>query len=410
MTISARDKYILRDTAAHQMELAYSPRNIALEKLWLRHNACLGERPTVCMDWRPFAGEIITPLLRCEGEDARSIEYALCMNFLEQELFNDDQVVPAYMPVHVDAWFAPFGVKPGEDSELYEIPKSQDIVKDLKRDFHLLHKTKFGVNMRVSQRRLEIYQSLLGDILPVRLTGGCLYALPTRCLAQVMSVDTILTSMQQYPDLFHTMMDGLTEDYIRYFHFCEARGLILPTTRVESVCRGTFAFTNELPGPDVSARRPLTTHDVWGFLGTLELGRIAPELYKEFLYPYFKRIAEMYGMLSYGFFEPVDAIWDGYLSDMPNLRKVCISSDCNEELMGERLRHTNIVFHRKTSPAILGAEGELDENAVRAGVKRTMAAARGCEVEFSQRGARTVHGDVARVRRYVELVREYSAD
>ena len=170
----------------------------------------------------------------------------------------------------------------------------------------------------------------------------------------------------------------------------------------------TFAFTDELPGPDVAARRPLTTHDVWGFLDSQETTGISPDMYAEFIYPYYRRIAEQYGMLSYGCCEAVDPVWDKCLHEIPNLRKVSISPWCNEEMMGERLRGTNIVYHRKPTPNILGTEVVLNEDAVRACVTKTMNAARGCEIEFSQRDVYTVHNDMAKVRRYVELIRECS--
>lgn len=410
MVITAKDKQILRETAAHQMELATTPRNQELEKLWIRHNACKGERPTVYIEWGTFAGEVIDPLLRCEGEEARRIEYALYSNFIGQELFHDDSVVPAYMPVKIKTWFVPFGIEVKVDhaSRGSIGHHFHEVLCDLEEDFHKLGKSTYGADMQKTQTTMDMYTSLFGDILPARLTGVCLYAVPTQCIVHIMSMQNMLFSMYDYPELFHKMMDMLANDYIEYFKFCETRGLILPTTRGEAVGNGTFAFTDELPGPDVSARRPLTTHDVWGFLDSQETTGISPDMYKEFVFPYYRRIAEIYGMLSYGCCEAVDPIWDKCLKDMPHLRKVSISPWCNEDLMGERLRGTNIVYHRKPSPNMLGTEVVLNEDAVRDSIKKTMTAARGCEIEFSQRDVYTVHNDMAKVRRYVEIIRECS--
>ena len=408
--ITAKDKQILRETAAHQMELASLPRNEALEKLWIKHNACKGERPMVYIEWGTFAGEVIPPLLRCEGQEARDIEYALYANFVGQELFHDDSVVPDYMPVGVNTWFVPFGIEVKVDhaSDNGLGHHFHEVITDLGDDFDKLGKSVWGADMQKSQARMELYNSLFGDILPARLTGSCLYAVPTQCIVHIMSMENMLFAMYDYPELFHKMMDMLANDYIEYFRFRETRGLILPTTRCEGVGNGTFAFTDELPGPDIAARRPLTTHDVWGFLDSQETTGISPDMYAEFIYPYYRRIAEQYGMLSYGCCEAVDPVWDKCLHEIPNLRKVSISPWCNEEMMGERLRGTNIVYHRKPTPNILGTEVVLNEDAVRACVTKTMNAARGCEIEFSQRDVYTVHNDMAKVRRYVELIRECS--
>ena len=100
--ITAREKQVLRELAAHQMELATTPRNQELVSLWLKHNACLDSRPTVYIEWGTFEQEVIPQLLRCENEEARQLEYALYANFIGQELFGDDSVVPDYMPVGVN--------------------------------------------------------------------------------------------------------------------------------------------------------------------------------------------------------------------------------------------------------------------------------------------------------------------
>lgn len=410
--ITARDKRILRETAAHQMELAAAPRMAELEALWLRHNACLDSRPTVYVEWATFAHEVIPPLMRCTGEEARAIEYALLANFAGHELFDDDSVVPDYMPVRVHTHFVPFGIEVRREhaSAGGLGHRFREVLRDLGEDFGKLGKSTYGADMARSQALLERYDALFGDILPARLAGECLYAVPTQCIVHIMSMENMLFAMCDYPELFHRMMDMLTSDYIEYFRFREARGLILPTTRTEPVGNGSFAFTDALPGPEVAARRPLTTRDVWGFLDSQETTGISPDMYAEFIYPYYRRIAEQYGMLSYGCCEAVDPIWDRCLSALPNLRKLSISPWCNEELMGERLRGSNIVYHRKPSPNMLGVGAALDEDAVRASARRTLAAARGCTIEFAQRDVYTVGGDMGKVRRYVELIRQCCQD
>lgn len=394
MTITARDKHILRETAVYQTDLAFALNNQALERLWIKHNACRGDRPIIHVDWRASAQTIINPLLRCENPDARKIEYALYYNLIGHELFKDDSVVPPYMPVKVNTWFAPFG------RDVQPAASLDDAIPCLNEVLTRPGKSKYGADMQKTQGWLEMYTSLLGDILPARLTGESLCASPIRCIADVAGAQNIPALMKSHAQLFHEVMDRLTSDYLEYFRFCETRGLILPTTRNESVCDGTFAFTSELPGPEAAARGPLTTRDVWGFLSAAEASGISPGMYREFIFPYYRRIAEVFGMLSYGGDEPVDTIWDEGLSDMPRLRKAAISPQCNESEMADRLRGTRIVYYRK-----LPAEALYNEYALHISIRRTMIAARGCEIEFTWRCALDAPGDLNRAQRYVDIVR-----
>ena len=76
--------------------------------------------------------------------------------------------------------------------------------------------------------------------------------------------------------------------------------------------------------------------------------------------------------------------------------------------MAERLRGTDGVCHRKLNPNCTGVGDTLDEDAARAHVRKTIETAHGCEVEFTQRDVYTVKGDIDKVRRYVEIIREES--
>lgn len=71
-----KDRNRLRALAAHQLELANSPKNLERVALWKRHNMCRGERPVIHIEVGTFAQEAILPLLTCTDEAARSIEYS----------------------------------------------------------------------------------------------------------------------------------------------------------------------------------------------------------------------------------------------------------------------------------------------------------------------------------------------
>ena len=108
----------------------------------------------------------------------------------------------------------------------------------------------------------------------------------------------------------------------------------------------------------------------------------------------------------YGCCEPVDPIWDRCISTLKNLRKVSISPWCNEEIMSEKLRGTNIIYHRKPSPNFLGVGTTLDEDAFRQHIRKSLTLARGCKMEITQRDVYTINNDIAKARRYVQIIKQ----
>ena len=78
--------------------------------------------------------------------------------------------------------------------------------------------------------------------------------------------------------------------------------------------------------------------------------------------------------------------------------------------MGEQLRGSRVIYHRKPSPNFLGVDQVLDEEAFRMHIRKSLKAAAGCEMEITQRDVYTIHNNVAKARRYIEIIKEEIAD
>ena len=78
--------------------------------------------------------------------------------------------------------------------------------------------------------------------------------------------------------------------------------------------------------------------------------------------------------------------------------------------MGEQLRGTNIIYHRKPSPNFLGVGATLDEDAFRDHIRATVRAAKGCKLEITQRDVYTINHDISKARRFVQIIREETED
>ena len=91
---------------------------------------------------------------------------------------------------------------------------------------------------------------------------------------------------------------------------------------------------------------------------------------------------------------------------MPHLKKVSINRWTDQHFMGEALRGSDIVFSRKPDPNFLGVDVALKEDAWSAHIGETLDATRGVFTEFIVRDVYTVHGNLNKVRRAVELARQ----
>lgn len=405
--INEKDRAILRELAKKQYEYSQQEKNKKRIQEWYAHNSLKGERPMIHLEMWTFSQEIIPQRLQCEGAFAREVETNLYMNFLNQELFDDDRVTPDHYPIGYDNYFTLFDIEIQKHEAAGSLGHEfVSVVEDLEDDYGKLKQSVFGADMGSALEKKQALEELFGDILPVKIKMDCLYSVPTQMIVHFMKMENMMYNIYDYPELFKEMMDRIAEDTLAYYRFLEEKRLILPTVEGESLGQGSWCYNHELADWEEAAKRPLKTTDVWGFMDSQETVGLSPEMFEEFIFPCYQRIAGQFGLLSYGCCEPVNPIWDTCISKLENLRKVSISPWCDEEFMGERLQGGNVIFHRKPSPNYLGVGTTLDEEAVRASIRKTLHAAKGCKLEITQRDVYTINHDISKARRYVDIIKE----
>jgi len=398
-----KDKKRLIELANRQAELAHTPKMEKLRKEWEKHgNFDFSSRPMMTVELWTFQDEIIPPLMKCEEEEARKLEFMLLSNTVNHTQFGDDTIVKDYLPVYYDTSFKPFDI----DVQVEETGglghQFVQKITDLEDDFHKLNPSVFSVDKPSLQSKIGYYHSIFGDVLPAKPEMGSVGFCPTQNIVHLMGMETMYMSMYDYPELFHKMMGQLTDDFLKYVKMLEKEGLLLPTAADAHLSQGSYCFNAILPKEGMKMK----AKDVWLYMDSQESAGISPDMYAEFIAPYYKKTAEHFGLLSYGCCEAVDPIWDCAVSKYSNLQKVSISPWCNEEFMGEKLKGKNIVYLRKPFPNDLGVGADLDEEAVRAHIKKTVDAAQGCTLEFACRDVYSVNRNPDKVKRYVEIMRE----
>jgi hypothetical protein len=184
--------------------------------------------------------------------------------------------------------------------------------------------------------------------------------------------------------------------------WAQDEGLLRTNSRNQMSFGSSFNFSDRLPtlGDDAAAQ----LDQMWGCANSQETVGISPQMFHEFCYPYYRAVCEPVGLLYYGCCEPTHTFWDD-IRMLPHLKKVSINRWTDERFMGEALRGSDIVFSRKPDPNLLGVDVTLNEEAWAAHIRQTLEATRGVAVEFIVRDVYTVHGDMGKVRRAVEIAR-----
>jgi len=403
-TVSPRDREHLRRRAQIHLEFANSSKNEIILKKWRAQAQGRREAPPVRLLFSNFRHEVITPRLQCEGERARQMEAALLGSLVGRELFDDDTPISPTFDMTWRTHVRPFGAQPvmtraqGPNPQGFHI---DPVINDLASELDKLRGGSFGVDRQETARWREFAEEVLGDILPVRMVMGSLPGSITIPLVHLMGMEVYYTAILDCPDVVHEAMEMATQVYERYYDFLEKEQLLLPTNGISPLAQESFAFTDELPGDKVTR-----TTECWGFLESQETTAVSPETYGEFVYPYQQRLADRFGLLSYGCCERVDTIWPNYLSRWPKLRKLSVSPFNNEPRIGEFLRGSRVVYYCKPRAEFVTCPGPLNDEAITAYFKGVCEAASGCLFEIAQREVGTIFGDIERGRHYVRLARE----
>jgi hypothetical protein len=345
----------------------------------------------------------------CETADGRAIERELLRNVRNHEILDDDKVMPDTFEigwhVSIDEMGVPIPRDVVQDSEGVDLGYQYHYpFKDLPRDLERLTPASCSVDRDSTFARKAELEELFGDLLPVTIRGGC-YACTnlTQRVVQLMGMEAFFIAMYDQPEAVHALMGFLRDNALRVMRWAEAEGL-LTANNGNQCTASSFHFTEQLPSAP-SNGDSLGLQDTWGAANSQETVGVAPPMFHEFCFPYYRDVCAPVGLLYWGCCEPADPFW-GDLSQLPHLKKVSISRWCDQVYMGEALRGTGIVFSRKPDPNFLGVDVQLDESAWAAHIRETLDAAAGADVEFIIRDVYTVHGDLEKARRAVAIARD----
>ncbi|MBI4024319.1 MAG: hypothetical protein HY360_05015, partial [Verrucomicrobia bacterium] len=369
-----------------------------------------GARPPVVIETWTFDRDFMPEsVFHCVSEDGRQIERQLLRHVRNHELMDDDKVIPDTFEIQ---WFVdinefgfPIETERVKDSQGVETGyRYQHPITDLDRDFPMLKPAVCSVDREKTMAWKQFVDELLGDLLPVELGGWMPYhTMLTHRIIPLMGMEAFFYAMNDNPDGVHRLMAYLRDNAMRMMRWGESEGLLRVNNGNHASFGSSYNFTTRLAA-DGGKDAPAPLGKMWGSSNSQETVGISPAMFREFCLPYYREVCAPMGLLYYGCCEPAHPFWDD-LRKLPHLKKVSISRWCNERLMGDALRGSEIVYSRKPDPNLLGVDVTLDEDAWSAHIRNTLEATRGVFVEFIIRDVYTVHGNLAKARRAVELAR-----
>ena len=412
--LTETERLYLRGLARRQAEIAALPVMAQRRKMWTDMNdARPGTRPPFVIETWTFDRDFMpASIFKCPSGYARHLEGSFLRNIRHHELLNDDHVCPATIDMGWHVWCNEFGIdipttyaKDAEGVVMgyhFECP-----IKDLTQGFDMVKPAAFGLNRESTLAEKNVLEETFGDILPVVIRSGTFgnnYL--TQKLLRLMSMETFFLAMYDCPDKLHALMALLRDNAIRMARWAEQEGLLVINNGNQTSCGTCFNFTTLLPKAPVAPGKAKLS-DMWSGMDSQETVGVSPELFHEFCFPYYRDLAAMYGLVYWGCCEPADPIWETSLSKLPNLKAVSISRWANQAFMAEALAGTGIVYSRKPNPNLLGVDVQLNEEAWAREIRETLevTAGKNIPLEFVVRDVYSMHGNLDKPRRAVEIAR-----
>ncbi|MFW5856379.1 MAG: hypothetical protein ACOCX4_00755 [Planctomycetota bacterium] len=406
----------LRALARRQAEIAALPVMEVRKRIWTETNdAVPGARPPFAIESWTFDRDFLpADLLQCTTRLGRGLEAGFLRHIRHHEILNDDHVCPDTLDIgwHValDEYGIEIPTQHAQDSEGKTLGYHFDCpIKDLDADgFAMVKPSTFSVDREGTLRHKAFLEEIFGDILPVVIRSG-VYGRTnlTQRLMRLMSMETFFMAMYDCPEKLHGIMRLLCDNALRMCKWAEAEGLLVLNNENQCTCGTCYNWTTLLPKREV-APGAVRLSDMWAGMDSQETVGVSPELFHEFCFPYYRELAELFGLVYWGCCEPADPIWETSLRRLPNLKAVSISRWADQDFMAEALDGAGIVYSRKPDPNLLGVDPKLDEAAWANEIRTTLRALEGktAPLQFVVRDVYSMHGDLAKPRRAVEIARE----
>ncbi len=382
----------LRVLADMWAEEAHRDKMQERKQIWQALNDFAPIRPAILAETCLMTDYVTEEELLCQDEYLRNIERYMIENIRHAKEIGDDFVLEKYMRIPWDVCISSFGVdiKEKHATDMYgdkvactfehPIANKEDVANLRQRTFYINKQE----TIEKCQRLNEIFKGILpvqiGGIDPVYGSGGyspfcgLLITEITLNLYKLIGMDNIYFWLYDNPKLFHKLMRFVTDDFIALHKFLEKENLLAYNSD-NSLTGGRYGYCNE-----AIPKNPITLKDCWLWCNAEETTTISPEMYKEFILPYLKEGASLFGKIYFGCCENIESRWELIKGSIPNIKAVSTSPFSNVEAVGELLGD-KYILSKKLQPAYL-AQKEPDFANAKKDIQTTLKASKSGNVEL----------------------------
>lgn len=412
LNLPENERTYLKQLARQQADYAALPVMEQRRQLWLDHNdGKPGARPPVIIEtWTFDVDYMPNGILKCQSDTGKAIEAQLVKNIRNHELIDDDKVCPDYFEIgwfmEIDELGFPINVDHAVDVNGGQVGyQFQFPFKDLPRDLERLKPARCSVDREKTMAWKAFLEELFDGILKVKLVCTPLgNTFLTQRVVTLMGMEAMFVAMYDTPDEMHQLMGYLRDNALRVNRWAESEGLLRANNENQQSFGSSYNWTKRIPGPGKNGGA-VELSDMWGSANSQETVGVSPSMYHEFCFPYYRDALAPLGLVYYGCCEPTHPFWED-IRQYPHLKKVSINRWTDQKFMGNVLRGTDIVFSRKPDPNFLGVDVTLREDAWAAHIRETLEATKEVFTEFIIRDVYTLHGNLGKAKRAVEIVRE----
>jgi hypothetical protein len=413
VVVSDADKAILRDLAKRVAEHAAQQIQADRIALWTRHNDLQDPQPVLLVDAENGWNELIVfeRDIECQGTMAQDWEMWLRKEIYWAEVVKDDRPIEATFYVPYLAENPDWGINESriglEDrSQAYTWkPKLEGATEEemLALDVaSVIPDLPVVVDYEASTRTLELAEEVFDGILQVRRRQSWSWSpLLVLAYAHYRGLETLMYDFYDYPDKVHEMNDRLTSTYIDKMQQIEREGLLTSNTGNSNTGSGGLGWTTQLAYQKPGEVRLM---DMWGLTEAQEASGVSPKMYREFIFPYQLRSAELFGLNCFACCEAVDPRWEE-AKKIPRLRRVSVSQWADADKAAQQLGSDYIYSYKASSSRV--AQKHINEDHIREELAAAFQRAKVNEnvLEVILKDLHTV-GIPENVPRFVEIYRE----
>jgi hypothetical protein len=391
------DERLVRDLAKEVAELAQSEEMEARRWRWRDVNAL--RKPDRAPVWCRPAGvwrEILPPeAIKSRDVRVRPVEYALRQH-LYKAWVGDDHIIEPWWPAQ-RFWecpsVPPFGLQTGvleATTELGGWRLVPPIVED--DDFDRVAVPDYDYDPFETELRAAELDSLLGDILPVRLTGAPPLDANTlnTGLDQLRGMNAFMLDLYERPERIHRAMAKLCEAVLAAMRQADALGLLAPNNH------GGMFESDPVGSPPYA---PTRLHHLWGAANSQEFDEVSPAMFDEFLLTYQRPILAQYGLTQYGCCEDLTRKIDLVLR-IPNLRVFVCSAWTDLDRVIEACDGRYTIMWRQPAGEVTLAD---DTDGIARHLDEGMRKLRGQCYQVVLREVETLAGHPERIREWARL-------